>query len=75
MPTSFPRVRRSASDAPLVDDEIEMPSGQGVDLEDLEQLAAEVGERVLHAGGNVHHVVLADEVGFAVDRERAPRRA
>src|SRR5262245_4363346 len=55
----------------LVDDEIEMPSGRGVDLEDLEQLAAEIGERVLHAGGNVHHVVLADQVGLAFDRERA----
>src|SRR5262245_42997295 len=42
----------------LVDDEIEMPSGRGVDLENLEQLAAEIGERVLHAGGNIHHVVL-----------------
>src|SRR5262245_47747917 len=55
----------------LVDDEIEMPSGRGVDLEDLEQLAAEIGERVLHAGGDVHHVVLADQVGLAFDRERA----
>src|SRR5262245_5471944 len=55
----------------LVDDEIEMPPGGSVDLEDLEQLAAEIGERMLHAGGDVHHVVLADQVGLAFDRERA----
>src|SRR5262245_32305098 len=55
----------------LVNDEIEMPSGGGVDLENLEQLVAEIGERVLHAGGNVYHVVLTDQVGLAFDRERA----
>src|SRR4029453_6999789 len=64
----FPPCATLCAPRSLVDDEIEMPPGRGVDLEDLEQLAAEIGERVLHAGGNVHHVVLADQVGLAFDR-------
>src|SRR5215831_15659479 len=55
----------------LVPHEIELPAGRRVDFEDLEYAPAQIGERMGHAGGNVHHVVLADDVSLSIDDQRA----
>src|SRR5262245_63477838 len=47
-----------------------MPPRWRVDLENLEHLAAQIGERVFHASRNIDDVVLADEVGPVLDRQR-----
>src|SRR5262249_45344780 len=51
--------------------EIELPPGRRVDFKNLEHAGAEIGKGMGHAGGNVHHVVLADDVGLSVHGQRA----
>src|SRR6266480_502293 len=48
-----------------------MPSGGGIDLEDLERAGAAIGKRMLHPRGNEDHVVLANDIGLVLDDERA----
>src|ERR1700730_3380748 len=55
----------------FVQDEIEVPSRRRVDFENLERVGAAIGERMLHSGGNVDHVVLANHIGLSFDHERA----
>src|SRR5262249_56392673 len=55
----------------LVHHEIELPTGRRVDFENLEHAAAEITKGMSHAGGNVTHVVLADDVGLSVHGQRA----
>src|SRR5262249_31775436 len=55
----------------FVHHEIELPPRRRVDFENLEHAGAQIGKGMGHAGGNVHHVVLADDVGLAVHRQRA----
>src|SRR5262249_22261399 len=55
----------------FVHHEIELPPRRRVDFENLEHAAAQIGKGMGHAGGNVHHVVLADDVGLAVHGQRA----
>ena len=57
--------------ASLVQYDIELRSRRRVDFENLEQLVAVIGKGMDHAGGDVDHVVLADDVALAFKRERA----
>src|SRR2546429_9765704 len=66
---SIVRLARGVS---LVHHEIELPPGRRVDFEKFEHAAAEIGKGMGHAGGNVDYVVLADDVGLSVHRQRPP---
>src|ERR1700730_3406497 len=48
-----------------------MPSGRGIDLEDLERAGAAIGKRMLHPRGDEDHIVLANDIGLVLDHERA----
>src|SRR5499427_6110839 len=64
-------IARPAPSVSLVHHEIDLPSRRRVDFENLEHAGAEIGKGMGHAGGNVHHVVLADDVGLAFHGQRA----
>src|SRR5262249_17200258 len=64
-------IARPAPGVALVHHEIELPPRRRVDFENLEHAAAQIGKGMGHAGGNVHHVVLADDVGLFVHGQRA----
>src|SRR5262245_1126794 len=64
-------IARPAPGVSLVHHEIELPPRRRVDLENLEHTAAEIGKGMGHAGGNVHQVVLADDVGLGGHGQRA----
>src|SRR5947199_8247249 len=57
--------------ASLVRHDIELRSGRRIGFENLENIIATVGKRMDHAGRDVDHVVLADDIGLAFKRERA----
>src|SRR5215468_3687516 len=63
-------IARLARDVSLVHHEIELPPGRRVDFENLEHAAAKIGKGMSHAGGNVDHVVLADDVSLSVHGQR-----
>src|SRR5499427_4295488 len=64
-------IARPAPSVSLVHHEIDLPPRRRVDFKNLEHAGAEIGKGMGHAGGNVHHVVLADDVGLSVHGQRA----
>ena len=61
---------KCTSDRLLIRNEIEMSTGRGINLKNLEHGRAEIAERVLHARRNKNDIVFANNMGFPFNRER-----
>src|SRR5258707_10142261 len=63
-------MRSHALNRSLVHHEIEMAARRSVDFENLEYVLAQVGEGMGHACGNIHDIVLADDISFSIRGQR-----
>src|SRR5262245_63048078 len=68
--SEYVSIARPAPSVSLVHHEIELPPRRRVDFENLEHATAEIGKGMGHAGGDVDHVVLADDVRLSVHGQR-----